>query len=114
MKKLNKKQENLILNFIKNNKSAPTYLSCDQIDPDGSIENLNNYESCWSDIEKFYFDSVMKQNLHHQIWYSVTNQEEKEIEERKKHELSQKEIDSRIKSYTKWKLEYLPKFSKIK
>ena len=44
----------------------------------------------------------VRKNLHHQIWYSVTNQEEKEIEENKNYELSQKEIDSRIKSYTKW------------
>ena len=39
-------------------------------------------------------------DLHHQIWYSETNQEEKEIEENKNYELSQKEIDSRIKIYT--------------
>ena len=56
--------------------------------------------------------SQVRKNLHHQIWYSVTNQEEKEIEERKKHELSQEEIDSRIKSYTKWKIKYLRKFIK--
>ena len=54
----------------------------------------------------------VRKNLHHQIWYSVTNQEEKEIEERKKHELSQEEIDSRIKSYTKWKIRYLSDFIK--
>jgi hypothetical protein len=54
----------------------------------------------------------VRKNLHHQIWYSVTNQEEKEIEERKKHELSQEEIDSRIKSYTKWKIKYLREFLK--
>ena len=62
--------------------------------------------------EKDMSPKEVRKNLHHQIWYSVTNQEEKEIEERKKHELSQEEIDSRIKSYTKWKLEYLPKFLK--
>jgi hypothetical protein len=51
-------------------------------------------------------------DLHHQISYSVTNQEEKEIEENKNYELSQKEIDSRIKSYTKWKIKYLREFLK--
>jgi len=54
----------------------------------------------------------VRKNLHHQIWYSVTNQEEKKIEDRKKHELSQEEIDSRIKSYTKWKIKYLHEFLK--
>ena len=42
----------------------------------------------------------VRKNLHNQIWYSVTNQEEKEIEENKNYELSQKEIDSRMKTYT--------------
>ena len=56
--------------------------------------------------------SQVRKNLHHQIWYSVTNQEEKEIEENKNHELSQEEIDSRIKSYTKWKITYLREFIK--
>ena len=54
----------------------------------------------------------VRKNLHHQIWYSVTNQEEKEIEERKKHELSQEEIDSRMKSYISWKVKYLREFLK--
>ena len=54
----------------------------------------------------------VRKNLHHQIWYSVTNQEEKEIEENKNYELSQKEIDSRTKSYTKWKIKYLREFLK--
>ena len=56
----------------------------------------------------------VREDLLYQIWWSETNQEEKEIEENKNHELSQEEIDSRIKSYTKWKLEYLPKFLKVK
>ena len=51
-------------------------------------------------------------DLHHQIWYSVTNQEEKEIEENKNHELSQEEIDSRSKSYIAWKVRYLREFTK--
>lgn len=110
MRSLNKKQKNAILNFIKNNRSAPTYLSCSQIDLDGSIENLNNYESCWSDIERFYSDNVVKQNLHHQIWYSVTNQEEKEIEERKKINLSTSEFNEHIKLYSQWKINYLKRF----
>ena len=54
----------------------------------------------------------VRKNLYHQIWYSVTNQEEKEIEENKNYELSQKEIDSRRKSYTKWKIKYLREFLK--
>jgi hypothetical protein len=56
----------------------------------------------------------VREDLLYQIWWAETNQEEKEIEENKNHELSQEEIDSRIKSYTKWKLEYLPKFLKVK
>ena len=54
----------------------------------------------------------VRKNLHHQIWYSETNQEEKEIEENKNYELPQKEIDSRRKSYTKWKIKYLREFLK--
>ena len=54
----------------------------------------------------------VRKNLHYQIWYSVTNQEENEIEESKNHELSQEEIDSRIKSYTTWKIRYLREFLK--
>ena len=54
----------------------------------------------------------VRKNLHHQIWYSETNQEEKEIEDNKNYELSQKEIDNRIKSYTKWKIKYLREFLK--
>jgi hypothetical protein len=54
----------------------------------------------------------VRKNLHHQIWYSVTNQEEKEIEENKNYELSQEEIYSRIKSYTEWKIRYLSEFLK--
>ena len=56
--------------------------------------------------------SEVLKNLNHQIWWAETNQEEKEIEENKNYELSQKEIDSRIKSYTKWKIKYLKKFLK--
>ena len=54
----------------------------------------------------------VRKNLHNQIWYSVTNQEEKEIEENKNYELSQKEIDSRMKSYISWKVRYLREFIK--
>ena len=62
--------------------------------------------------EKDMSPKEVRKNLHHQIWYSVTNQEEKEIEENKNHELSQEEIDSRIRSYTKWKIKYLREFLK--
>ena len=54
----------------------------------------------------------VRADLLHQIWWAETNQEEKEIEENKNYELSQKEIDSRIKSYTKWKVRYLREFLK--
>ena len=60
MRKLNKKQKALIDTFVKNNKTAPMYLSCDVIDSSGAIENLNNYDSCWSDIERYYTDSYNK------------------------------------------------------
>ena len=55
---------------------------------------------------------AVRKNLHHQIWYSVTNQEEKEIAERKNHELSQKEIDRCLNSYTQWKIKYLSEYLK--
>ena len=54
----------------------------------------------------------VRADLLHQIWWAETNQEEKEIEENKNYELSQKEIDSRIKSYTTWKIRYLREFLK--
>ena len=54
----------------------------------------------------------VRADLLHQIWWAETNQEEKEIEENKNYELSQKEIDSRIKSYTAWKVKYLREFLK--
>jgi len=54
----------------------------------------------------------VRADLLHQIWWAETNQEEKEIEENKNYELSQKEIDSHIKSYTKWKVRYLREFLK--
>ena len=56
--------------------------------------------------------SEVLKNLNHQIWWAESNQEEKEIEENKNHELSQEEIDSRIKSYTAWKVRYLREFLK--
>ena len=73
------------------------------------------YTQAFAKVAKQEKDMSKKQvikDLHHQIWYSVTNQEEKEIEERKKHELSQEEIDSCIKSYTAWKIRYLREFLK--
>ena len=62
--------------------------------------------------EKNMLPKEVRKNLNYQIWYSVSNQEEKEIEENKNYELSQQEIDSRIKSYTKWKIKYLSEFLK--
>jgi len=60
MRKLNKKQKQLIDLFIKNNRSAGMFLPCSVIDPAGAIENINNYESCWSDIERYYSDNASK------------------------------------------------------
>ena len=54
----------------------------------------------------------VREDLLYQIWWAETNQEEKEIEENKNHELSQEEIDSRIKSYSAWKIRYLREFLK--
>ena len=56
----------------------------------------------------------VREDLLYQIWWAETNQEEKEIEENKNHELSQEEIDSRIKSYTAWKIKYLREFLKVR
>ncbi len=56
MRKLNKQQQTKVINFIEHNKSAGMYVSVDTIDPSGSIQNLNWYETCWSDIERFYTD----------------------------------------------------------
>ena len=58
MRKLNKKQKSMIDTFIANNRSAGSYLSTSVIDPTGAIENINNYESCWSDIERYYSDNA--------------------------------------------------------
>ena len=52
MKKLNKKQKTMIDVFINNNRSAGMFLPVSVIDPSGAIENVNDYESCWSDIER--------------------------------------------------------------
>jgi hypothetical protein len=54
----------------------------------------------------------VRADLLHQIWWAETNQEEKEIEENKNYELSQKEIGSRMKSYIAWKVRYLREFIK--
>ena len=73
------------------------------------------YTQAFAKVAKQEKDMSKKQvikDLHHQIWYSVTNQEEKEIEENKNHELSQEEIDSRMKSYISWKVKYLREFIK--
>ncbi len=57
MRKLNKKQKGLIDTFIQGNKSGGMFLPCSVIDPSGIIENNNWYESCWSDIERYYADN---------------------------------------------------------
>ena len=60
MRKLNKKQKSMIDTFINNNRSGGMFLPVSVIDPSGDIENVNNYESCWSDIERYYTDNVNK------------------------------------------------------
>ena len=56
--------------------------------------------------------SQVRKNLHHQIWYSVTNQEEKEIERRKNIKLTSERQEENIKKYFAWKVEYLREFIK--
>ena len=60
MRKLNSKQKALIKQFIVNNPTAGVFAPATVIDPSGSIENLNYYESCWADIERFYSDNFNK------------------------------------------------------
>ncbi len=50
----------MIDTFIKNNQSGGMFLSVSVIDSDGSIENVNRYETCWSDIERYYTDNFNK------------------------------------------------------
>tara|TARA_R110000744_G_C19151509_1_gene539449 strand:- start:523 stop:726 length:204 start_codon:yes stop_codon:yes gene_type:complete len=61
MRKLNKKQKQLIENFIKDNPMALQFLPIESIDHSGKIENCNWYESCWNDIEIYYSDMVAKE-----------------------------------------------------
>jgi len=63
MRKLNNTQKRMIDNFIKNNRSAPNFLPCSIIDASGEIENINFYESAWSDIERYYSDNAKPQKL---------------------------------------------------
>ena len=51
-------------------------------------------------------------DLHHQIWYSVTNQEEKEIERRKNIKLTPEQEKENMKKYIAWKIKYLSEFLK--
>ena len=54
----------------------------------------------------------VRKNLHHQIWYSVTNQEEKEIEGRKNIKLTPERQEENMKNYIAWKVKYLREFLK--
>ena len=54
----------------------------------------------------------VRENLHHQIWYSVTNQEEKEIERRKNIKLTPEQQEENMKKYIAWKVKYLREFIK--
>ena len=56
----------------------------------------------------------VRKNLHYQIWYSVTNQEEKEIERRKNIKLTPERQEENMKKYIAWKVRYLRDFLKKK
>ena len=62
--------------------------------------------------EKDMSPSQVRKNLHHQIWYSVTNQEEKEIERRKNIKLTPERQEENMKNYIAWKVKYLREFLK--
>ena len=55
----------------------------------------------------------VRKNLHHQIWYSVTNQEEKEIERRKNIKLTPEQEKKHWKKYGEWRVKYLRNFLKV-
>ena len=59
MRKLTKKQKSLIIDFITANSSAPFFAGYDVIDSNGAIANLNKYEAVYSDIERFYTDTMV-------------------------------------------------------
>ena len=54
----------------------------------------------------------VRKNLHHQIWYSETNQEEKETERQKKIKLTREQQKETQKKYIAWKVRYLREFLK--
>ena len=64
--------------------------------------------------EKDMSPSQVRKNLHHQIWYSVTNQEEKEIERRKNFKLTPERQEENMKKYFAWKVKYMSDFLKKK
>ena len=55
----------------------------------------------------------VRKNLHNQIWYSVTNQEEKEIKRNKRPtQLTPEQLKETQKKYIAWKVRYLREFLK--
>ena len=62
MRKLTKKQKILIIDFINANSSAPVFAGYDLIDSNGAIASLNEYETVYSDIERFYTDTIVAWN----------------------------------------------------
>jgi len=62
MRKLNKKQKSLIIDFINANNSAQVFAEYDLIDSTGAIAALNDYEAVHTDIERFYTDTVVAWN----------------------------------------------------
>ena len=55
----------------------------------------------------------VRKNLHHQIWYSVTNQEEKEIEEKKIVSYLKKKLIVVSKVIAHGRLDICVSFSKV-
>jgi len=58
----------------------------------------------------FKWDEKVRADLLHQIWYSETNQEEKEIERQKNIQLTPEQEKENMKKYGKWRVEYLRNF----
>ena len=55
----------------------------------------------------------VRKNLHHQIWYSETNQEEKEIKRNKRPtQLTPEQQKETQNKYITWKVRYLREFLK--
>ena len=85
------------------------------------IERLGGFKpTCYTQTivkvakqEKDMSPEEVRKNLHHQIWYSVTNQEEKEIKRNKiLTQLKPEQLKEAQKKYIVWKVGYLREFLK--